>query len=338
MNARQLLFVISQPRAGSTLLQRMLGQHPAVFTTSEPWLLLHGAYSLRATGVSAEYNHGLFASALTSFLDDNCGGRGAYVEALRRMYLHLYGEALHRSGKTYFLDKTPRYHLIVPEIRELFPDATIVCLLRNPLAVLASIVSTWTGPGAGSLSHYRTDLLSAPRNLAALAASAGKGTIVVRYERLVSDPLPELEKVLTPLGLHAVAGLANLSDIEERWKLGDQGHVYAATGPLRERADGWTAVAADPRVWRMMSEYAEALGPELLGCLGYSLDDVRITLDAVRPPLWRRRLSVSFADAITGTTRNGWLHLLKRKTRSILVARVPKPSVEWHKDALPVSR
>ena len=51
-----LIFIISQPRAGSTLLQRMLSGHPDIATAAEPWLLLHPLYGLRQHGIQAEYN------------------------------------------------------------------------------------------------------------------------------------------------------------------------------------------------------------------------------------------------------------------------------------------
>ena len=36
-----LIFVISQPRSGSTLLQRLLSGHSWIQTSAETWLMLH---------------------------------------------------------------------------------------------------------------------------------------------------------------------------------------------------------------------------------------------------------------------------------------------------------
>ena len=47
---QDLIFLISQQRAGSTLLQRILGGHPEVHTTAETWLMLHPIYALREQG------------------------------------------------------------------------------------------------------------------------------------------------------------------------------------------------------------------------------------------------------------------------------------------------
>lgn len=40
MNGKNLIFIVSQPRSGSTLLQRILSAHSQICTTSEPWLAL----------------------------------------------------------------------------------------------------------------------------------------------------------------------------------------------------------------------------------------------------------------------------------------------------------
>jgi len=55
----------------------------------------------------------------------------------------LYNRALEVAGKRFFLDKTPRYYFIIPELKNVFPEAKFIILLRNPLAVLSSILNTW---------------------------------------------------------------------------------------------------------------------------------------------------------------------------------------------------
>ena len=51
-----LVFIISQPKAGSTLLQRLLAGHPDIQTSAETWLMLHPVYGLRTRGVAADFN------------------------------------------------------------------------------------------------------------------------------------------------------------------------------------------------------------------------------------------------------------------------------------------
>jgi len=70
-------------------------------------------------------------------------GEDAYFQAVRQMTLNLYGGVLQNSGKRYFLDKTPRYYYILPELYRTFPEAKYILLLRNPLAILCSIFNTF---------------------------------------------------------------------------------------------------------------------------------------------------------------------------------------------------
>ncbi|HWN97614.1 MAG TPA: sulfotransferase, partial [Methylomirabilota bacterium] len=120
-------FIISQPRAGSTLLQRLLATHPQIQTIGEPWLAIPFVYALREKGVSAEYIHVSMAQGFGDFVSKLPGGRADYFQEVRAMLERLQ-QKIPAPGKTYFLDKTPRYHLILEELAEIFPDAKFIVL------------------------------------------------------------------------------------------------------------------------------------------------------------------------------------------------------------------
>ena len=94
-----LIYVISSPRAGSTLLQRVLAGHPDVFATAEPWVMLHPLYALKDSGYSAEYDAATARVALKDFCANLEGGEEAYFEGVRRMGGALYNHALRPSGR-----------------------------------------------------------------------------------------------------------------------------------------------------------------------------------------------------------------------------------------------
>src|SRR5215831_7821667 len=115
------VFILSIPRTGSTLLQRILGSHDAIGTASEPWFLLPLLYALRERGVHAEYEHAVMSRGVRGFATEYLPhGTDSYLEAVHDLALRLYAEAA--PGKTYFLDKTPRYHHIADDLLELFPE------------------------------------------------------------------------------------------------------------------------------------------------------------------------------------------------------------------------
>jgi hypothetical protein len=292
----RLIFLISQPRAGSTLLQKMLGAHPDVHTTSEPWVALHPLFALRQEGASADYSHALAHGALGHFLGELPGGEDVYVEGVRLMLSHLYGTALRTSGKVVFLDKTPRYYFIVPELRRVFPAARFVFLVRNPLAVLSSMLEAWVGPPYfadryGLRLDLAHDLLTAPDLLAAARDACGPRDACVSYEQLVQEPDSELRRVCDRLGLEFAAAMIDYGTVpatQGRWAYGDQARVDSETRPVAERADRWATRLRDTPGWLALAQsYLHALGPDLVGRLGYDYAALAATIglqDGAVPP------------------------------------------------------
>ena len=83
------LFLLSLPRSGSTLAQRILAAHEPIATASEPWILLPYLYTLRERGIYAEYSHRVLVQAVNDFCAVLPGGRNDYVAEVRRLALRL---------------------------------------------------------------------------------------------------------------------------------------------------------------------------------------------------------------------------------------------------------
>jgi hypothetical protein len=162
-----LIFLISQPRAGSTLLQRILNGHSDIHTTAEPWIMLHPLYALKKNGLIAEFDSNLARQGLEDFISQVPERQELYFKALRHMGCTLYNRMLEVSGKRFFLDKTPRYYLIIPELKKVFPKAKFIFLLRNPLAVLSSTLKIWfqNNPEILQKSPNYLDIIQGPSHL-----------------------------------------------------------------------------------------------------------------------------------------------------------------------------
>lgn len=289
-----LVFLISQPRSGSTLLQRMLGSHPAVHTTSEPWLMLHPLYALKPNGLAAEYDARVARQALEGFLAESGGGREAYLAGVRRMVGPLYARAAAYAGARLFLDKTPRYYYIIPELRVVFPEARFILLVRNPLAVLASVIDTWVTRNPLELADYRDDLLRAPGLIQAARTQLGDAGVTVRYEDLIRDPDAEVERVCAHLEIDFDPAMIDYgADGPKDWLFGDERTVHTAARPITDSLDKWTRTLDNPQRWRLSHDYLEALGPDLFTAWGYDVDELRATLRKARPGRLARRCTVS---------------------------------------------
>ena len=282
-NGEGLVFLISQPRAGSTLLQRILGSHPSIHTVSEPWIMLYPLFAARSDAGEAEYGGALARNALDVFLGELPNGEEDYTEGVRRMFTYIYGQALRPSGKELFLDKTPRYYLIIPELLRVFPRAHFILMFRNPLAVLSSIVQAWT-PHWFALHRYRSDILRAPGLLLGGLDQAGEQATVVRYEAVVSRPEEEASRICARLGVRAAPAIVDYGRFEApKWHYGDKQEVYRRTRPVAVNAEKWVGELRDPQFWRLAFDYLRLLGDDTVERMGYSCDRLRGVLEEHRP-------------------------------------------------------
>lgn len=198
----RLVFVISPPRSGSTLLQRMLGSHSEVFTHPEPHLITPLAYlGFHDIVDKAPYDHVNAAEAMRLFVRGLPRGEEDYLDALRAYADTLYGRMLETSGKSRFLDKTPAYALVLPFLAKLYPHAKYVVLTRHPLAVFSSYANSFFHGDWHAARAYNPIV---ERYVPAIAKFLGERPVPmvhVAYEDLVADPEAQIRRVFAYLGL-----------------------------------------------------------------------------------------------------------------------------------------
>lgn len=266
-----LIFLISQPRSGSTLLQRILSSHQEIHTTGETWLLLHPIYAIKKHGHSAEYNSEWANFALTTFLNSIPNGEECYYEAIRNMALTLYNKSLESSNKFYFLDKTPRYYLIIPELAKIFPNAKFIILLRNPLSVLSSILNTWIKSNWLKLRNYYIDLFEAPELLHnGIELLHGKSH-VIKYEDIITAPRVEVERLLNFLKLNYDPSIIDYGlSKDPNWLFGDQTGIKKYKRPEKANVDNWKQLLQTSQGIYLGKRYLDILGEDLMLKLGYN--------------------------------------------------------------------
>ena len=275
---KNLIFLISQPRAGSTLVQRILSGHPDIHTTAEPWIMLHPLYALKAEGVYAEFDSNLARQGLEDFTSHAPEGKGLYVEALRRMGSTLYNRMLEISGKQVFLDKTPRYFFIIPELKKVFPEARFIILLRNPLAVLSSTLKTWFQNNPVNLQNSPNylDVIKGPLYLIEGIQCLKEDAIVVRYEELVEDDEITIKAICHKLGISFQKEMLNYgSKPGPKGRFGDSIGVKKHNNAVPKYIDKWIKNLHLPQLHRFSLNYMETLGPDIFNIMGYSYEENR---------------------------------------------------------------
>jgi hypothetical protein len=297
-----LIFLVSQPRVGSTMLQRILGAHPDLHTMSEPWLVFQALTALREGDPPGSTLPAQMARrGVRDFIGSLPGGEDAYREGVRRMYGFLYEQALLAAGKPYFVDKTPWYSLIVPELALTFPRARFLILFRNPLAAFVSFIETWIADIWKWADQFKPCILDFPRLLLDGRDSLQERAFVVRYEELVRDPAAVVQGVCNWLRIDFRSemvdyGRANLPVFPR----GDPHRVYQHVRPTTEYVDAWQARLADPQMWRWVSEYLEALGPDTVEQMGYSYMEMRSVVNSYRPLRIRLAGTLSLTTLLDG--------------------------------------
>jgi len=288
LKGSNLIFLISQPRAGSTLTQRILGGHPDIHTVSEPWLMLPPLSAWHSTiGYNADYDQDLAQLAVSGFIGSLSQGEEDYVQGLRRMYSYLYEKARTEAGKCYFLDKTPRYFYIINELYRTFPEARFIFLFRNPLSVLCSIVTTWAKDDLHILKKFKNDLFMAPQKLLEGVANLGKQCISMHYEWLLMRSDEEIARVCDFLGISFIPEVVEygVSNTCPAWIHGDQVKLYQSTKPDSSNLNKWLEDIKEPQIWRLASDYLQILGEETIEKLGYSYHELWSTLNQEAPTI-----------------------------------------------------
>jgi glycosyltransferase involved in cell wall biosynthesis/Tfp pilus assembly protein PilF len=267
-----LIFIISQPRAGSTLLQRMLYGHPDIHTTAEPWVMLHPLYALKHKGILTEYDSSLASAAVQDFLNSVPEGPEVYTDAIREMAGVLYNRVLEHSGKKLFVDKTPRYYHVIPQLYKIFPEAKFVFLLRNPLAVLSSILNTWFHNETQKITPpIFKDLLEGPMLLIDGMRILREDAIIVDYERLVKQPAQVVRHVCHRIGIGFFPKMLEYGrNARPKGQFGDPIGIYKHDRPVDHYIEKWVGNLSTPELNRFAKRYFDILGRQVFNHLGYS--------------------------------------------------------------------
>ncbi|MDH3214439.1 MAG: sulfotransferase [Myxococcales bacterium] len=292
----KLIFIVGSPRSGSTLLSRMLGSHPTVFSPAEPHLLTPLAHlGYYANVDKAPYDPFITQGAIREVVAKLPGGEPDYLRALRAYADAIYGRLLEASGRAMLLDKTPAYALVLDFVAKLYPNSRYVVLTRQPIAVWSSYVQSFFD-GDHEAAHLHNPLLE--RYVPAIARFLREPPVPqchVRYEDLVSRPADEMQRIC------AFAGLDFEPEMVE-YGSGDDGRGQAARGlgdpitvarekrPTTRSVERWAQdMAGDPGKVEQAQRILASLTDEDIETWGYARTDIAAALVAVDTGAARRK-------------------------------------------------
>lgn len=268
----QLLFIISPPRSGSTLLQRLLGSHSQIFTHPEPHIITPLAYlGYYDTVDKAPFDHINSAEAIRLFVEGLPRKEDDYLDALRAYTDTLYSGMLSTSDRKVFLDKTPAYALVLPFLSKLYPRAKYVVLTRHPLAIFSSYANSFF-EGDWHRAHEFNPIVE--RYVPAMARFMRDRSVPychVSYEELVRQPEKELERMFAYASLpHEPEAVEYGKRFQSKKGPGDPIAVNQHDRPVTESVDKWaTELARDDKKRELAEQMIAKIDPADLDTWGF---------------------------------------------------------------------
>lgn len=288
-----LILVLSPPRSGSTMLQRMLGTHSQVQTHPEPHVLTPLAFQGVFHQIErAAFNHRVAAGALREFVEFLPRGEEDYLDACRAYCAVLYGRARAAGGKRYFVDKTPNYaDTILPFIVRLLPNARYVVLTRHPVAQIASVANTFVGGDFQRALFQRNVPAAFIPPMARFMRASSVPFVHVRYEDLVADPEATMRRVFAHLGLEFEEACLRFGEAEHITKTYGDPNIERHKTPVADSASRWVDDLIDrPDREQACREALVSISPQDLATIGYPLPTLWSALEAARMDAGRTRV------------------------------------------------
>lgn len=275
------VFIVGCPRSGTTLLSRMIDAHPQIAIINETrWiaqfykkrkgLTPDGQVTPALIDRLLEYDR--FSRLEVSRADLEALIAGDEPISFARLVSEIFDLYAQRRRKRLAGDKTPRYVRHLPVLRELWPEARIIHLIRDGRDTCLSVLNWRKAPRAlGRFSAWSEDPVSTVALWWKWQVQLGRETAEaagpqryceIRYESLVADPAEACRTLCMFLDLPA-------DDSMLRYHVGRQ-----RTDPGLSAKSAWLPPTPGLRDFRsQMSardvERFEAVAGDLLEELGY---------------------------------------------------------------------
>ena len=270
----RMVFVLSAPRSGSTLLMRILNATDQVSARSEPHLIPPLAHLGYWNCVDqAPYDQLQAQDAMRSFVSDK--REALYYKACRAYADILYESMMKEGGTHYFLDKTPANALVLPFLKQMYPHARYIVLTRHPAAIFASYVESFFDGDAYSASAFNPILSRYIPAIVDFLQDPPVNTTHVSYEQLVKEPEKVLADICTFLSIPVQEEALNYNRAHVEEGLGDPIGVGQNTRPVQDSLFKWVSFFHDrPDAKEILEQQLKSVSDEQLSYFGTSFSEL----------------------------------------------------------------
>lgn len=285
------IFVVGAPRSGTTLLAALLASHSRLSCGPEthffrylpkrplrrlcrpstwPRSAVDYLYSITQPGSPIPHNFGLSRSEITRYLTERRPSLAAVLGSLTE-------QDMLRAAKRRWVEKTPEHLLHLEEIRQNFPDAYIVRIVRDPRDIALSWQKTWK-------QRSFLEVLARLRQYDEASHAffmADPRCFTLRYEDLVTEPAEELRRLCDFIGEDFEPAMLNTRESIKR--------INSIGEPWKEKA-GTSIDPTRARAWRRHlhpadNMRAQAVVGDWLNAYGYEAEEEFSAYAEVRPAI-----------------------------------------------------
>ncbi|HVW02341.1 MAG TPA: sulfotransferase [Planctomycetaceae bacterium] len=266
-------FIVGCPRSGTTLLASLCDRHSRLAATPETHFFSKSAFRrmcsergskqfdtrrLAPLFVESQYTRDLELSSQD--LLAQLGEREIDLAEFLNTTLSTYA---HARGKAGWIEKTPEHLLFADRIFEWYPQARMICIVRDGRDVALSLKKLpWS---ITPVRHYAALWVQSAKALAKVTERWPENLLTIRYESLLVSPVETMTEVMRFLGLEFEPQQLDPSlgtGIVPDWEMVLKRNVFGEIDP--SRAFAWKKTATPKQLRAMHS----MMGP-CLDQLGY---------------------------------------------------------------------
>lgn len=293
MSAMPRLFIVGCERSGTTMLAAMIDRHSRVAVPPETHLFIGLPQKLRELHARPDTEKRVEWILQSERLRDLNLTPGQVIDrlpagdtslaAISMAVLAAYARSV---GKDFCCAKTPSHLYCTPMLLRWFPDARIVCVVRDGRDVVQSLNKTPWAKDDGNRKNA-TKWWIAARACDTFEARYPDRFMRVHFEALVRDPEEQLRRVDAFMGLDFETGQLDThkeTHVVPTWETQWKGKANERPDPSRVGA--WKRDLTPEAVWELnawMSPYLAKFGyadTELDGCPAFKRTKLMLTAKA----------------------------------------------------------
>ena len=289
----RLIFLISTPRSGSTLLMRILNSTSSIYSRPEPHLLPPLAHlGFWETVEKAPYDQLQAQQAMRDLVGELPKGDEEYFEACRAYCDTLYQKMMNLSDgdEHFFLDKTPANALVLPFLERVYPQAKYIVLTRHPAAIFSSYANSFFDGDYQAAVAFNPILSRYIPVMADAIRRQAVPLLHVTYEQVAAEPEATLKRISSFLDIPFEPEALDYKRATVAKGLGDPIGVEKHDRPVTSSIDKWAQeLVREQNKFDVIAKQLALVADQDLETWGWGEGQLWAALEQVDPTVQKQR-------------------------------------------------